>query len=318
MKKILLLGVFIFFTIFSLFIGVINIDFSSIFISGSTANSVILLSRLPRTISIILSGFSISICGLIMQHLTMNKFVSPTTAGTADSAKFGVLIALLFFPGATLITKSITALIFALIGTFLFIKITTKIKFKDSVLIPLIGLIFGSIVNSITTFFAYTSDLIQNVNNFLLGDFSSIVNGSYELLYLSIPFIILAFIYAKKFTIAGVGEDFATNLGLKYKHVVRIGFLIVCIVSSLNIVTIGAIPFLGLIVPNMVTIFGGDNISKNIFITGIFGSIFLLVCDIISRVVIFPYEIPISMTVGIIGSLIFLSMIVWRDKLEKH
>lgn len=318
MKKVLLLVAFIFFAIFSISIGVININFSEIFISGSQANTVILLSRLPRTISIILSGFSISICGLIMQHLTMNKFVSPTTAGTADSAKFGVLIALLLFPSSTLVTKSIIALIFSLLGTYLFIKITNKIKFKESVMIPLIGLLFGSIVNSITTFFAYSSDLIQNVNSFLLGDFSSIVNGSYELLYLSIPFIIIAFIYAKKFTIAGVGEEFATNLGVNYKYVVSIGFLIVCIVSSLNIVTVGAIPFIGLIVPNMVTLLGGDNISKNIFVTGIFGSIFLLICDIISRVIIFPYELPISMTVGIIGSLIFLSMIVWRDKLEKN
>lgn len=318
MKKILLLALFVFFSLASIFIGVININFADIFISGSTTNQIIFLSRFPRTISIILSGFSISICGLIMQHLTMNKFVSPTTAGTADSAKLGVLIALLCFPGATLFTKSITALICAILGTFIFVNITNKFKFKDSILIPLVGLIFGSIINSITTFFAYSSDLIQNVNSFLLGDFSSIVNGSYELLYLSIPLIILAFIYAKKFTIAGVGEEFATNLGVNYKYIIRIGFLIVCLVSSLTIVTVGSVPFIGLIIPNLVTIFAGDNISKSIFITGIFGSIFLLICDIISRLVIFPYEIPISMTVGIIGSVIFLYMIVRRDKLERH
>ncbi|BDP55644.1 hypothetical protein EfmJHP36_01230 [Enterococcus faecium] len=75
-----------------------------------------LVTRLPRTICLILVGATSSICGLIMQHLTQNKFVSPTTAGTMDSARLGILVAMIFLPGASLIVRSLTAFCFAFAG----------------------------------------------------------------------------------------------------------------------------------------------------------------------------------------------------------
>src|SRR5699024_4918093 len=103
---------------------------------------------------------------------------------------------------------------FALLGTFIFMKILEKIQFKDAVFIPLVGLMFGSIINSLSTFFAYKNDLIQNMTSWMQGDFSMIMSGNYELMYISIPVLIIAYIYANKFTIAGMGEDFSKNLGL--------------------------------------------------------------------------------------------------------
>src|SRR5690606_4969094 len=123
-----------------------------------------------------------SICGLIMQSLSRNKFVSPTTAGTMDSARFGVLVSLLLFTSASPLQKMIVAFIFALLGTFIFMKILENIKFKDAIFIPLVGLMFGSIVNSLSTFFAYKYDLIQNMSAWLQGDFSLIMKGRYELM----------------------------------------------------------------------------------------------------------------------------------------
>lgn len=93
-----------------------------------------------------------SIAGLIMQQLSRNKFVSPTTAGTMDSAKFGILVSLMLFTGATPMQKLLVAFVFALLGTFIFMRILDRIKFKDSIFIPLVGLMFGNIVGSITTF----------------------------------------------------------------------------------------------------------------------------------------------------------------------
>ena len=137
-----------------------------------------------------------------------------------------------------------------------------------------------------------------------------VIKGRYELLYISIPLLVVAFLYANKFTIAGMGEDFAANLGLSYNRVVNVGVSIVALISSLVIITVGRIPFLGLIVPNIVTIFQGDNIRKNIFNTALLGAVFLLSCDILGRIIIYPYEIPISLTVGVIGSVIFLGLLV--------
>lgn len=136
-----------------------------------------------------------------------------------------------------------------------------------------------------------------------------------ELLYISIPLLFIAYLYANKFTIAGMGEDFATSLGLNYQLVINIGVIIVALISSLVIITIGKIPFLGLIIPNIVTIFKGDNMRENIGYTALFGAVFLLACDILGRLIIYPYEVSISLTVGVIGSAIFLYLLLRGNNL---
>ncbi len=106
----------------------------------------------------------------------------------------------------------------------------------------------GNIIDSITTFFAYKYDLIQIIASWLQGDFSLIIKGNYELIYLSLPIVIIASIYANKFTVAGMGEDFSKNLGVNYNRIINIGLIIVALISSLVVITVGKIPFLGLIV----------------------------------------------------------------------
>ncbi|MGL6121269.1 MAG: ABC transporter permease [Fusobacteriaceae bacterium] len=308
--------IFIMLTTISTFVGVANININEIFNFQSQSFNVLVLSRLPRTISIIATGFGMSICGLIMQQLTRNKFVSPTTAGTADSSKLGILIALLFFPKESLMIKMLVATIFALGGTFLFLMCIKRIKGENNALVPLMGIMIGGILSSLTTLFAYKGDLIQSITAWMFGDFSGILKGNYELLYILIPLIIIAFIYSKQFTLSGMGEDFAKNLGINYNLIVNLGMLIVCIISSLIMITVGGIPFLGLIIPNIVSIYFGDNLSKTLMTTGVIGVIFLLSCDILGRVLIYPYEIPIGLITGVIGSGIFLTLIFRRLKHE--
>lgn len=277
---------------------------------------VLVVSRIPRLMSIILAGSSLSIAGLIMQQLSRNKFVSPTTAGTMDSASLGILVALLVFSGASMVQKSVVAFMFALAGTFIFMKILEKIKYKESIMIPLVGLMFGSIVGSITTFFAYRHDLIQTIGTWMHGDFSVILQGRYELLYVSLPLLIVAYIFADRFTLAGMGEDFSTSLGLHYKKVVNIGLVIVALVSALVVLTVGMLPFLGLIIPNIVTLYRGDNLRNSLPHTAMLGALFVLVCDILGRVVIYPYEISVGLMVGVIGSGLFLYLLLRRKSNE--
>jgi iron complex transport system permease protein len=315
-KKRYLVAALIVLSLVSLFIGVTNISPFDINSWTKDEIEILLISRVPRLISIIIAGVSLSIAGLIMQQLTRNKFVSPTTAGTMDSARFGILISLMLFSTAGPMVKMLVSFLFALLGTFIFMKILDRIKFKDKIFIPLVGLMFGNIVSSITTFFAYKNDLIQNIASWLQGDFSTIITGQYELIYISVPIMILAYIYANKFTIAGMGEDFAVNLGLNYKKVVNIGLIIVALISSVVLLTVGMIPFLGLIVPNIVSIYAGDNLKKTLSHTALVGAIFVLLCDILGRVIIYPYEISIGLMVGVIGSGIFLYMLIRRKAYE--
>ncbi|MGE7946158.1 ABC transporter permease [Lysinibacillus sp. NPDC093688] len=309
MKKRYLLTATVVLSIVSLFIGVVDIKPSDLLDFESEETRLFFISRIPRLVAILLAGAGMSIAGLIMQSLSRNKFVSPTTAGTLDATKLGVLISMMFFTNVTYFQKISFAFIFALAGTLLFMQILNRIKFKDAIFIPLIGLMFGNILSSITTFFAYKADIIQNISAWLQGDFSLMMKGRYELLYISIPVLILAYIYANRFTVAGMGEDFAKNLGLSYKFIVNLGLVLVALISTTVVLTVGVIPFLGLIIPNIISLFKGDNLAKTLPHTALLGMSFLLFCDIIGRVLIFPYEIPISMTVGVIGSAIFLIML---------
>ncbi|EPD7101372.1 enterochelin ABC transporter permease CeuB [Campylobacter coli] len=308
----ILLILLVVFGMISLFIGVIRINLDDIFSLSATQLEIILLTRIPRLIAILLTGMSLSICGLIMQQLTQNKFVSPTTAGTMDCAKFGILVSLIFFAGASFFAQALIASIFALLGSFIFIQILRKIKLKDVIFVPLIGLMFGGIINAITTFFAYALNYIQNIQGWLQGSMANVMQGNYELLYISLPLFILAYFLAHKITIAGMGEDLALNLGVSYNTILFLGLIIVSIITSVVIVSIGVIPFLGLIIPNLVAIYRGDNLKKNLIYIALCGALFLLICDIISRLVIFPFEMPLSITTGVLGSLIFIFLLLKR------
>ncbi|WP_096437856.1 ABC transporter permease [Alteribacter populi] len=312
MKLRYLIILLVVFSSTSLFIGVTELSPSQLFNMTEHQAHIFWTSRVPRLVSIIIAGVSMSICGLIMQQLTRNKFVSPTTAGTMDSARLGILVSLMLFSTASPFTRMFIAFAFALAGTFVFMKILEKIKFKNAIFIPLVGLMFGNIIGSITTFFAFQNDLIQNMSAWLQGNFATMMTGRYELLYISVPLVFLAYIFANKFTVAGMGEDFAKNLGLNYRQVVNIGLVIVALITSTVILTVGMIPFLGLVIPNIVTIYRGDNIRKNLPHTAILGAVFVLFCDILGRIVIYPYEVPIGLTVGVIGSGIFLYLLLRR------
>ncbi|WP_054636135.1 ABC transporter permease [Thalassobacillus sp. C254] len=314
MKLRYLLILLIILSITSLFVGVSSLSILNLFNLSEYEMQILMASRIPRLVSILIAGAGISICGLIMQQLTRNKFVSPTTAGTMDAARLGILISILLFGAAGLLQQLVFAFGFALLGTYVFMKILDKIRFQDTIFVPLVGLMFGSILSSISTFFAYQFDLIQSISSFLHGDFSLIIRGQYELLYVAVPVIALTYFYADRFTVAGMGEDFAKNLGLNYRQVVNIGLMLVALVTASVVLTVGVIPFLGLIIPNIVSIYQGDNIRKNLSHTAVLGAVFVLACDIIGRLIIYPYEVSISLTVGILGSAIFIYLLMRRQK----
>ena len=296
----------------SIFLGAKNINIVDILSGNKDAIHLMIVSRFPRLLSILMAGSTMSICGLIMQQISQNKFVSPTTGATIDSAQLGIVIAMVLIPGATTMQKAMVSFVFALAGTLIFMTFLRNLKVKNVIFVPLVGIMFGNIIGSITTYIGYEFEIMQNVGSWMQGNFSMILKGNYELLYLAIPLMILAFIFAHKFTVAGMGEDFATNLGLDYKKIVNLGLVIVSIVTVCVVITAGEIPYIGLIVPNIVSLYKGDNVHENIWDTALFGSIFVLVCDIAARVIIYPYELSVGLTVGVIGSAIFLYLIFRR------
>ncbi len=301
-------------SVLSLFIGVIDIDLASLMRGDTEQLEIFILSRLPRLMAILCTGVGMSVAGLIMQQLCMNKFVSPTTGATISSAQFGILLALLFMPTSTLWGRAIFSFITAILGTWIFVWFIQQIKFKDVVMVPLVGIMFGNVIGGITDFLAYKYEMTQALSSWLVGHFSLVVKGRYEIVYLVVPLVIVAFIFANHFNIVGMGRDFSKNLGVNYNAVLLMGLSIAAMITASVIVVVGSISYIGLIVPNVVAMFKGDKIRGTLLDTALFGAIFVLVCDMIGRVVIAPYELPIELIIGIVGSLLFIGLLLYRLK----
>lgn len=298
----------------SLFIGVLDVNLKGLLSGDAETIKIFFISRLPRLLAILCTGIGMSAAGLIMQQLCMNKFVSPTTGATISSAQFGILIALIFMPGSTLWGRAIFAFIFAVLGTWIFVAFIQRIQFKDVVMVPLVGIMFGNVVMGLTNFLAYKYEMTQALSTWLVGHFSMVLRGRYEIVYMVVPLVILAFIYANHFNIVGMGKDFSKNLGVHYNLVLFIGLTIAAMITASVVVVVGSISYIGLIVPNIVAMFKGDRIRGTLIDTALFGAIFVLLCDIIARSVIRPYELPIELVVGITGSIIFIVMLLYRLK----
>lgn len=301
----------------SLFVGVSNVTPAGLLSADSRQQMLFFVSRVPRLVAVLTAGMGMSVVGLIMQQLARNKFVSPSTSGVMEAAMLGVLTTMLLMPGWPILAKMGISFVFALSGTLIFTAILRRARFKDVIFVPLVGIMFGGIIGALTTFIAYRFNALQSLGAYLYGGFNDVLRGRYELLYLAVPVVVLAYLYADRFTLAGMGHDFATNLGLNYQQVVNIGLSLVALVTAVVVLTVGAIPFLGLIVPNVVSIVLGDNLRRTLPWTALAGAFFVLVCDIIGRVIIFPYEIPISLIIGVIGSATFLWLVLRRGVYAK-
>ena len=130
----------------SLFIGVLDVDMAGLFGGDREQWGIFLISRLPRLLAILCTGVGMSVAGLIMQQLCRNKFVSPTTGATISSAQFGILLALLFMPGSTLWGRAAFAFVCAVLGTWIFVWFIQRIQFRDVVMVPLVGIMFGNVI----------------------------------------------------------------------------------------------------------------------------------------------------------------------------
>lgn len=296
----------------SLFVGVSDVSLTTLLSGGQEgrAMQVLLISRIPRTLAIVLSGASMAVAGLVMQMVVRNRFVEPSTAGTTESASFGFLVITILAPGWPLMGKMLVAAAFALAGTALFLRILRAVPLRDVLLVPLVGIMLGGIIGAITSFFAYRFELLPSLLAWNMGDFSGVLRGRYELLWIGLACAVLAYIAADRFTVAGMGKDFTTNLGLNYQRVMVLGLVIVSVVSAVVLVSVGSIPFLGLIIPNLVSLMVGDNMRRTVPWVAVGGAGFVLACDILGRIIRAPYEIPISVVVGVAGSMIFLYLLL--------
>lgn len=269
-----------------------------------------LISRVPRTLALVFSAVAMSVSGVIMQMITQNKFVEPTTAGTSQWAGLGVLVVLVAWPGAPPMGRMLVATVFAFVGTMVFLGVLRRIAVPSTIVVPLVGIMLGAVVGAVTTFLAGTFNLLQAMSTWRSGGFSGIVRGFYEPLWAVLLIAVLAFLLADRFTVAGLGKDLATNVGLRYEQTVLLGTAMVALATGVTTVVVGFIPFLGLVVPNIVSMLLGDDTRRNLPWVAMLGVGLLMACDLVGRVVVAPMEIPASVILGAVGAVTFIALVL--------
>lgn len=308
------LGVFAMLCAASLLVGARQLQWSQLLSMSGDAWLTLTASRLPRLAALVLTGVGLAVCGVILQHIVRNKFVEPGTSGGLDAAKLGILVSLALVPGAGTTGRMLFALVFCFASGLIFVLIIRRIRFKSTVLVPVIGLMYGGVLSAIAEFYAYQHNIMQSMQGWLLGDFSRVVQGNYEIIYLILPIVALTYLYAHRFTVVGMGEGMATSLGLNYSATVALGLLLVAVTVSASVITVGAIPFVGLVIPNLVALRYGDHLDRTLPIVALGGAAMLLVCDILGRLLIYPFEVPIGLMAGSVGGVLFLVLIIWRHR----
>jgi iron complex transport system permease protein len=260
LKKLLLVLVAL--SVASLFVGVGNMTPQQLFSGDAKALELFFTSRIPRLFAILLAGAGLSIAGLVMQQISQNRFAAPSTTGTIECAMLGYVMSVVFFGNGEQLW-----LVFAvsILGTLIFVQFIQRIQFKSVVFVPLVGIIFGNVVDAVTTFIAYKYDALQSLSAWSVANFANILRGDFELLYIAVPVALLSYLFAARISAAGIGKDFAVNLGLNYQQVVTLGVLLVSVMSASVVMIVGQLPFLGLIVPNLVSYFYGDNLKRNVW-----------------------------------------------------
>ena len=270
------------------------------------------ITRVPRTIALVLAGAAMATSGLVMQMLTQNRFVDATTSGTTEWAALGLLVTVLLVPDASMVTRMIVSSISAFVGVMLFMLILRRIVIRTTLIVPLVGIMLGAVVSAVTTFLAAQYNLLQMLATWFMGSFTAVVRGRYEVLWIVGIVTVLVFVLADRITVAGLGKDVATSVGLNYEAVLFLGTGLVAIAAGVTTVAVGFLPFLGLVVPNIVSMIRGDNVRSNLPWVCLGGIALVVTCDLIGRLIIMPFEIPVSMVLGLVGAIVFITLLLRR------
>ena len=267
---------------------------------------MIFITRIPRTLSLMLTGAAMFMSGIVMQLITQNKLVEPTTTGTIEWAGLGLILAYIMVPSATLLLRTTFAILAAFIGSMIFFLLLRNIRLKSSLLVPVLGIMMGAVVSAVSTFVALEFNMTQSLELWFAGSFAPMQKGRYEYLYFIIVITIAIYIYADRLTLAGLGEDVATNLGLNYKKIILVANILVSIATGLVASVVGNVPFLGILIPNLVSMYKGDNLRENLPHTCLSAMAVIMLADIVGRTIIAPFEVPVSLILGSVGAIGFL------------
>jgi iron complex transport system permease protein len=329
---LLLLVLLVVFFIVDISLGSINIPFSDVFSSfftsdGSVTEVIIKNYRLPKAITAILVGIGLSISGLLMQTLFRNPLAGPYILGVSSGASLGVALVIL---GSSLLPIYIQNLIqnsfgiafAAAFGSFLVLLIILLVaqKIKDSMLVLIVGVMFGSFTNAFVNFLSYFGKA-EELQKYIVWNMGSLANLSWETI------LVLAFIVfigfgaslwlSKTLNSLLLGENYAQSVGILLKKERLKIILITGVLTGSITAFVGPIAFVGLAVPHLAKlIFKTSNHFILVISSSLVGAIILVLCDFLSQNIFKNTLIPINVLTSLLGVPVILYIIFNKQKIK--
>jgi iron complex transport system permease protein len=300
----------------SAFIGAVDINPKELLNVSSLSSTIFYDLRIPRVIFGFFAGGILAISGLIFQTLFRNALMTPYTLGISSGAVLGAGIAIklgLSTLAFGIAAVSIFGFVGALLTVFLLLYLAQFLRQTQQTSLLLLGIALSLFYTSLLMIIFYLGSAMQNdmLMRFTMGSLS-IIGWKYPLILSGAAFILFFFSYLYRFELQllSISEEQAQLKGVDTKKTT----LLLLIVSSLAIGVLvsisGPIGFVGLIVPHMVERLYPETISKRIIKTTIFGGLFLVMCDTISRAIQTQSELPIGIITALIGGPFFIYLII--------
>jgi iron complex transport system permease protein len=300
-------------TLCSLSVGASRLSLVSVLTSDpdDRVSQIMFASRVPRTLALILAGTSLAVAGAIMQMMARNRLVDTSTTSPMAAAALGMLVLAIALPnGVSLWLRFLIISTFAAAGLLMFLGILQRMPLRSALIVPLVGLVMSGVVHVGGSLLAHHFDLSQSLRAWNNGDFSAVLRGRYELLWVAAGLTVAAMWLADRFTVIGMGRAFATNIGLNYSLLMAIGIVLVAMIVGSVVITAGVIPFIGLVAPNLARLLVGDNLRRAIPLMALIGAALMLAADLLGRLLIHPYEVSSSNLLSIMGCAVFLGILL--------
>ena len=313
---ILLFGLLITASFLSVMLGSVYINPADIlkcfFTPDKTSLTYILIMniRLPRMLGAIIAGMGLSVAGVILQGVMNNALASPNTIGVNSGAGFFVMLAMMLFPHSGYAT-SIASFVGALLTTLAIYALAYMADSSRTTII-LAGITVSSFLNAgINTIKLINTDITLNITFFLMGTLSGLTFNKIALPAIGIiAAVLVSLILAKPLNILSLGDDYARSLGLNVPLTRFFLLVLSSIMAGLVVSFAGLLSFIGLIVPHICrTLFGSD--ARYLLPTSaLLGASFVLICDIIGRLIAAPYELPAGIIMAFIGGPFFMYLLL--------
>ena len=272
----------------------------------STMSRIILYSRLPRTCAAFLAGAALAVAGVVIQTVLNNPLASPSIIGVNSSAGFAVAFVCAFWPAAQRYTPFI-AFFGALAGVLLVMTLSqSTVAARITVVLAGVAIsnLFSAGIDAVVTL---VPDALNSVSDFRIGGFTGVtmsqLGPAAAIIAIS---LIIVFSLAHQLDILALGTDTAKSLGLAVGRM-RIVFLVLAAALAGAAVSFcGLIGFVGLIVPHAMRRIVGEDNGILLVASAMGGSFFVLICDLIARVLFAPFEIPVGIVLSFAGAPFFL------------